>query len=253
MSEKPRLYADLAWLWPMWGDHRDEYARYSAHITRLIRQYARRPVASLLDISCGGGKNVFNLKHAFQVTGLDLSPVMLNLASSLNPECEFIIGDMRTFSLDRKFDAVVMDDGISYMLNRTDLAEAMGNAFSHLEPGGVLIATPDVTTETFRQNLTTCTPGVREYQPEGVDVVFVQNVYDPDPRDEQYESTMIYLIREHGRLRVETDRHVLGIFSRNVWMQVLIDVGFEVHCEAFTDGENEYIMFACVKKSDATC
>ncbi|GAB6060207.1 hypothetical protein JCM31598_33240 [Desulfonatronum parangueonense] len=252
MGEKPRLYADLAWLWPMWGDYRDEYARYCAHVTRLIQRHARRPAATLLDISCGGGKNVFNLKHAFQVTGLDLSPAMLDLASSLNPECEFVIGDMRTFSLDRKFDAVVMDDGISYMLNRTDLAEALRNAFDHLKPGGVLIATPDVTTETFRQNLTTCTPGVREYQPEGIEVVFVQNVYDPDPLDEQYESTMIYLIREQGRLRVETDRHELGIFSLDAWMDILSDIGFEVHRAAYADGESEYLTFACIKKTDTS-
>jgi len=52
----------------MWGDPTVEYAHYCAHVNRLIRQHAQRPVASLLNIGCGGGKNVFNLKEHYQVT-----------------------------------------------------------------------------------------------------------------------------------------------------------------------------------------
>ena len=68
------LYTDLAWLWPMWGDAATEYAHYCQHVTGLIRQYAKRPATTLLDIGCGGGKNVLNLKREFNVTGVDLSP-----------------------------------------------------------------------------------------------------------------------------------------------------------------------------------
>jgi trans-aconitate methyltransferase len=92
MTDTGRLYSDLAWLWPMWGEASVEYARFSAHISELIRRHARRPVSTLLDIGCGGGKNVFNLKKDFRVTGLDLSPEMLAQAGALNPECEFIRG-----------------------------------------------------------------------------------------------------------------------------------------------------------------
>jgi hypothetical protein len=81
------LYTDLAWLWPMWGDAGTEYAHYCQHVTGLIRQYAARPVATLLDIGCAGGKNVLNLSREFNVTGLDLSPAMLAQAKELNPAC----------------------------------------------------------------------------------------------------------------------------------------------------------------------
>ncbi len=70
-KDTSHLYTDLAWLGPMWGDPATEYAHYCQHVTELIRQYAKRPVATLLDI--GGGKNVLNLKREFNVTGLDLS------------------------------------------------------------------------------------------------------------------------------------------------------------------------------------
>jgi SAM-dependent methyltransferase len=242
-----RLYSDLAWLWSMWGSHTAEYARYCDHAVRLIRQYSQRPVASLLDISCGGGKNIFNLKRHFQVTGVDLSPTMLDLAATLNPECDFVQGDMRDFSLDKRFDAILMDDGVSYMTSRADLAAALQNAFRHLEAGGVMVVTPDVTTENFCQNRTTCTPASEDTKPDGIDVIFVENTYDPDPTDEHYETTMVFLIREQGKLRVETDLHILGLFSLDTWRQLLRDAGFVIQEKGFSEDEDNYLTFACVK------
>jgi len=243
MKDTCHLYTDLAWLWPMWGDAATEYAHYCQHVTCLIRQHAKRPAATLLDIGCGGGKNVLNLKREFQVTGLDLSPAMLAQSKELNPDCTFVEGDMRTCRLGRTFDSVLMDDAISHMSCRTDFVEAFRTAYSHLNPGGVLIATPDVTIEAFQQNKTTTTRATRN----GLDVVFVENVYDPDPTDEQYETTILYLIRDHGRFRIDTDHWILGIFSLDTWRQVLRDTGFEIHEGRYNPGEDEYTVFACVK------
>ena len=177
-----RLYSDLSWLWPMWGDAEVEYAQYCAHVEDLIRRYARRPVVTLLDIGCGGGKNVFNLKERFRVTGLDLSPAMIAQARMLNPDCEFIEGDMRSFALGKTFDAVL-----------------------------------------------------------------IENSYDPDPSDDQFEATMLFLIRENGFLRVETDRYTLGLFSLETWRATLSETGFLAHEGTYADGQDEYTVFACLK------
>jgi SAM-dependent methyltransferase len=243
-----RLYTDLAWLWPLWGDHTTEYARYCEHVVRLIEKHTEHPVKSLLDISCGGGKNVYNLKHHFTVTGLDVSRAMIKLAIELNPECEFAEGDMRNFSLGQSFDAILMDDGISHMTGRADLAAALRCAGQHLKTGGVMVLTLDVTSETFIQNQTTCSQAVRRLTPEGLDIAFVENIYDTDPADEQFEASMIYLIRENGRLRIESDRFTLGLFSLDTWRQLLSDATFEIHQATFVDGDNEYISFACIKR-----
>jgi len=247
MENTCRLYTDLAWLWPMWGDAADEYAHYGRHVAGLIEQHAARPAATLLDIGCGGGKNVFTLKERFSVTGVDLSPAMLAQARQLNPESTFVRGDMRTFRLGTTFDAVLMDDAISYMTCLADFAAAFRTASVHLNPGGVLIATPDVMVETFQQNRTIVTPATRAGSRDELDVVFVENLYDPDPADEQYETTVLYLIREHGRLRIETDHWTMGLFSRETWKRVLQEIGFEVHEGRYNAGEDEYTVFACVK------
>lgn len=243
MSDTFRLYTDLAWLWPMWGDATAEYAHYCQHVAARIRQHASRPVTTLLDMGCGGGKNALNLKREFDVTGVDLSPAMLEQAKSLNPECRFVEGDIRTCRLGRTFDAVLMDDAISHMNCLADFVAAFRTAHAHLSPGGVLVVTPDVTTETFVQNRTT----VASATSNGLDVVFIENVHDPDPADEQYETTILYLIRDHGRLRIETDRWTMGVFSHDTWRYVLRETGFEVHEGRFCLAGDEYTVFACVK------
>jgi len=243
MPDTNRLYTDLAWLWPMWGDAATQYAHYCQHVSDLIRQYAKRPTSTLLDIGCGGGKNALNLNRKFTVTGLDLSAAMLAQAKELNPCCTFVQGDMRTFRLDRTFDAVLMDDAISHMNCRADLVAAFRTAYAHLNPGGVMIATPDVTTETFQQNKTTTTLATGD----GFDVVFVENVYDPDPTDEQYETTILYLIRDQGCLRIETDHWTMGAFSLDTWRRVLRESGFEVHEVQYDSGEDNYTTFIGVK------
>jgi SAM-dependent methyltransferase len=247
MTSTFRLYSELSWLWPLWGDATVEYARYCEHVTYLIRRYTLRPSETLLNIGCGGGKNLLNLRKEFLVTGLDLSPAMVAQARALNPGCEIVEGDMRSFALGRTFDAILMDDAISFMDNRTDFEAALGTAYAHLAPGGVLIATADVTKETFQQNRTTTTPAAGAARPADLDVVFVENVYDPDPTDEKYEATMIFLIRRKGVLRVETDRYSLGVFSRDTWRRVLSDTGFEVYEGTYADDPDEYVVFACVR------
>ena len=216
-------------------------------MVRLIREHAQISVHSLLNVGCGGGKNVFNLKRHYDVTGLDLSPRMLELAQDLNPECEFVQGDMRTFSLQRMFDAVLVDDAVSYVASRADLGATFAAVWRHLSPGGVVVVSPDDTKETFVQNRTVVTSAVGKRKPANVEVMFVENSYDPNPDDDHYEGTMVYLIREDGKLRVETDRHVLGLFPLDVWREALTAVGFRVHEETYVEGDKEYVTFVCLK------
>jgi hypothetical protein len=126
---------------------------------------------------------------------------------------------------------------------RTDFVTAFRTAYAHLNSGGVLVATPDVTIETFQQNKTTTTTATRD----GLHVVFVENMYDPDPTDEQYETTILYLIRDHGCLRIETEHWTMGIFSLDTWRKVLREMGFEIHEGQYHPGGDAYTVFTCVK------
>ena len=136
-----------------------------------------------------------------------------------------------------------MDAAIAYMATLDDLKAALRQAHAHLEPGGVLVVTPDVTPEAFEQNATHVTQASQN----GLDVVFIENVFDPDPSDTHYETTVVYLIRQDGQLRVETDHWRLGIFPMATWHHVLNDIGFDVHPHPFELGGDGYTLLACTQ------
>jgi SAM-dependent methyltransferase len=241
-----RLYADLAWLWPLWGSPA-EYAPYCRNVTDLIHKYAQREVRTLLNLCCGGGKNVYNLKQNFSVSGLDLSTDMLGLAKELNPECRFFQADMRTFAIPETFDAILIDDGIMYMTSESDLLAVFERAYEHLRSGGVMVVGPDSTKETFVQNWSSITQADPENLPDNLEVVFVENNYDPNPDDTVFEGLMIYLIRERGVLRIEQDQHVLGLFPQETWENLLKSAGFEIHQEIYKEDNETFTEFVCIK------
>lgn len=218
-----RLYEDLAWTWPIVSPP-EHYADEAKGFWRFLRMGAMGPVHDVLHLGSGGGHVDANLKRHVQITGVDLSPSMLRLARRLNREVEYRRGDMRSVRLGRAFDGVMISDAVSYMRTPRDLARAFATAFRHLRPGGAFVTYAEMARERFVQNWTETIRGRRG----NVEVVFVENRYDPNPRDTTFESTFLYLIRRRGRLTVETDRHVLGLFPTATWRQTLRGAGFLV-------------------------
>lgn len=150
---------------------------------------------------------------------------MIALARRLNPEIRYVKGDMRTVRLEDRFDSVALLDAVNYMLSEDDLAATFQTAFHHLKRGGVLLTFVEALPEQFEQNRTTAeNMGGRS----GVEVVFIENCYDPDPADTTYEATHVHIIRDRGKLRIETDSHLCGIFPLETWLRLLGEVGFKV-------------------------
>ena len=236
-----RLYGGLAWLWPILSDP-THYRHEAAAFRDAIRAHTSIPTTTLLDLGCGGGHNDLYLKQDFQVTGVDLSPGMLGHACRLNPEATYVQGDLRTVRLGTAFDAVIIADAIDYMLTEADLAAAFATAHAHLRPGGVFCTYAEHTRERFTQNQNKCWTGSRE----GVEVTFLENSYDPDVSDATFEGTFVYLIRERGRLRIETDRHLLGLFDLPTWRRLLTAARFDIVETTLAEEDEPPIpMFIC--------
>ncbi len=220
--EGPKLYSDLAGWWPLLSPPED-YTEEAAFYALVIQAYSRDPVQTLLELGSGGGSNASHLKEKFTLTLVDSSPQMLAVSKELNPECEHIEGDMRTLRLNREFDAVFIHDAICYMTSEEELREAIRTAYVHCKPGGVAVLAPDHVRETFRES--TSHGGV-----DGKDraLRYLEWTWDPDPSDCTYTVDYAYLLREKdGEMRVEHDRHVEGLFSREVWLRLLEEAGFE--------------------------
>ena len=119
-----------------------DYAAEAAQVSREVR--ARHPGASsLLDVACGTGSHLLHLRSDFSVSGVELASSMLEVARGRLPDVELHLGDMRTFDMGRRYDAVTcLFSAIGYMLRREDLDLAMATMARHLSPGGVLVVDP---------------------------------------------------------------------------------------------------------------
>jgi len=242
-TDQRRLYGDLAWIWPIISS-REEYIQESEEFSQLIRRHSQVEAKTLLNMGCGGGHNDFTLKKHFRLTSIDVSEGMLASARRLNPEVTYLAGDMRTLRLNETFDAVVVFDSISYMLTEEELRAAFTTAFLHLRPGGVFLTYQETNPQTFEQNCVGHQVGVQG----DTEIVFIENSYDPDPTDTTIEATFIYLIRRGGRLQIETDHHLCGIFPQETWLTLLRETGFGVR-EILGKTPEEVTTFVCVKPS----
>lgn len=240
MKEQRRMYKDLAWIWPIISP-KEDYVQEAEAFYRVINENSFIEVDEILHLGCGGGLIDYTLKNYARLTGLDLSEEMLTIAKRLNPEVEYLVGDMRTARLGRLFDGVFIADSIDYMLSENELRQAFETAFLHLRPGGIFCIYAETTPDRFEQNASF---GSSHHQDE-LEIAFFENLYDPDPQDTTYEMTFVYLIRRDGQLTIETDRHLGGIFPIETWLRLLSETGFEVQQAEF--GEEKNPLFICRK------
>jgi SAM-dependent methyltransferase len=236
------LYRDLA-PWFHLLTPPAEYADEAAFTLGLLREHVAGPLETMLELGSGGGNMASHLKRAMRLTLTDLSPQMLEISASINPECEHLIGDMRIVRLGRTFDAVLIHDAICYMTTEEDLRAAMLTAFDHLRPGGVAVLAPDHVRETFQ-------PGTDHGGEDGDAPAggraramrYLEWTADPDPLDTTYQVDYALLLREtDGSVAVRHDRHIEGLFPLQTWLDLLADVGFEAHPIEDDEGRTVFV------------
>jgi SAM-dependent methyltransferase len=133
-SRSARIY-DAVYSWK-------DYPREAELVHELVQ--ARKPGAeTLLDVACGTGAHLAELRRRYRCEGLDRNADLLAVARERLPDLPLHEGDMRDFDLGRRFDAVTcLFSSIGYMLTVPDLDAAVAAMARHLEPGGVLVVEP---------------------------------------------------------------------------------------------------------------
>ena len=243
-----KLYDDFAEWWPLMSAPED-YEEEATFYFNAMQEAADRRIETIIELGSGGGNNASFLKmRVKELVLVDLSEGMLAHSRKLNPECEHHQGDMRTFRLDRQFDAVFVHDAVMYMTSEADLGRAIETAFVHCRPGGVALFAPDHVRETFKPS-TDCgghDGGDRAMR-------YLEWSWDPDPDDTTTTTDYTYTFRERdGSVRVAHDRHIEGLFPRQTWLRLLRASGFEPRVVAFDHSELEpgaYELFVCVKRA----
>lgn len=225
-DKQPHLYTDLApWFHLLTAPA--DYEAGAVHALTVLTEAIGEPPVTILELGSGGGNNASHMKAHASLTLTDLSPEMLTLSRSINPECEHIEADMRTLRLaGRTFDAVFVHDAVSYLTTEADLRAAFETAFVHLRPGGAALLEPDHVRETYADDTDHGGHDSAD-QNDPRALRYLQWRTDPDPADTWYLDEFAYLLREaDGSTHVAIDRHTLGLFPRATWFELLADVGF---------------------------
>ena len=131
-----------------------DYHAETAELDRLVKEAC--PTAStLLDVACGTGAHLAELRQRYEVEGADLSPAMLAVARGRLPGVLLHQADMRTLDLGRRFDAVIcLFSSIGYVTDPSEMRSTVARLAAHVAPRGVLIldgwVRPDEWRDSFR-------------------------------------------------------------------------------------------------------
>ena len=235
----PRLYDDLARLWPHLSPP-DHYAPEAAAVRGILDEHLGEPAAGqkwrILELGAGGGHTLVHLAEHFDCVAVDLSQPMLDQCKALNPGVPCVQGDMRSVQLGETFDAVLIHDAIDYMLSEADVLATLRTAAGHLREGGVALIAPTYVRETFVDGDVaddgTTIPGIGDPRSESAsgagltddELTYFTFVHDRDPEDSVFEMILLYLIRDGQTRRVETieDRHTCGLFAADHWLAMMM-------------------------------
>jgi len=99
------------------------------------------PGSSVLDVGCGAGVPItrYLMQQGFQLTGIDASPRMIEIARS-RLDCDLVVMDMRSLNLDSSYDGILSWDAF-FHLSPGEQRSTMRLFCQHLNPGGSLLLT----------------------------------------------------------------------------------------------------------------
>jgi SAM-dependent methyltransferase len=243
-----KLYNELAWTWEILVSE-EEYIPEARFIQKTVKKHKKTSGNQVLDVGCGAGHHDLFLKHEYQIVGVDAGDKMLDLARKRNPQLDYHKGDMREFQLNRKFDVVMAMDMLMYNRSYADLEVTLRNFSEHLKTGGVLMFYVENIKEKFEQNKTR----FKRHKKGDIDIVLVENDYDPDPSDTEFECHLIFLIRKEGKLEIEVDRHSMGLFELRKILRILKNLKFKSYLYELDFSGRKYTnagpFFVCQKLS----
>ena len=126
------------------------YSGWVEYIHRILGQFHFKP-RTVLDLCCGTGTaSILLAGEGYDVTGIDVSPAMVERARQKAAEkrlqIDFRVQDASSLRLGRRYDLIVsLFDSLNYILDAAALQNAFHRVSEHLQPGGLFVF--DVNTE----------------------------------------------------------------------------------------------------------
>jgi SAM-dependent methyltransferase len=136
MLSKP--FSELAKVYDLIFDE-IEYNEWTEFTLETLRNLGRtlEPGSRVLDLACGtGSSSLPYLQRGFDVTGVDLSPEMLEVARVKLPGVPLFAQGFTELDLPDRFDLIsCVFDSLNNLTDPQDLERAFARVFAHLRPG----------------------------------------------------------------------------------------------------------------------
>ncbi len=221
MAKGVRQYEELAKYYDLLYEWKD-YKKEGKILASLIQRYKTSAGSDLLDVGCGTGKHIAQLRGRFDCVGMDASEAMLHVAKRNVRGVEFILGDMTDFDLGRKFDVILcLFSAIGFVRTYSKLARTLRNFAGHLDEGGVVIIEPWFTRTTVEdEHVSVLTQGSDDLKIARVDHSYVKDGLSII--DERI------VVAEKGiGIRSYRDRMVLALFERDEFLKLMRQAGLQ--------------------------
>jgi ubiquinone/menaquinone biosynthesis C-methylase UbiE len=234
------MYTDSAEVYDAIYSSRIDFPAAAERLRGLIKQHKRTSGVTLLDVACGTGAFLTCLREWYEVEGLDLAPAMLAVARRKDPDVTFHEADMADFDLGRRFDALsCLGSSIGYVGTTSRLRQTLQTFARHLLPGGVVIVERWFVPEEW-------IPGhlSAELVEQPDRKIVRMNISSQDGRLAIMD--MHYLVASPLGFDHFTERHEMGLFTRDEYLLAFRAAGLDVVDEApsFLPGRGLYVAVA---------
>lgn len=123
-----------------WDDARGDTLREGAWLEPFLGLIPQG--GPVLDLGCGSGRPLARhfIERGHPVTGVDTSPELIGMCRRRFPDQTWVVGDMRTLALGRRFDGLLAWNSLFHLTHADQ--RAMFEVFrAHAAPGAVLMFT----------------------------------------------------------------------------------------------------------------
>ena len=219
------------------------YEQWSQYLINLLKEGGAGQ--SGLDIGCGNGYFTRALTRAgYSVTGIDISPRMLDTAQKLalkeGIKAEFLLGDITKIKVNSKKDfCLAINDCINY-IPKNRLKAAFSHVYGALKKGGTFIF--DISSAEKLKN----TIGNNLFAEDTDDISYIW--FNTLSGDSVTMDLTFFERRSDGKYMRYDERHIQYIYEDEEILSALNEAGFEAKSEGHLGKDKrERINFICTR------
>lgn len=140
---KMEVFQDYAYYYNAFYQDKD-YKGEAAQVDFLLKKYGNH-ISKLVNYGCGTGRHDIELrKLGYQCSGIDISPVMIDIAKqnayNEHMDISFEVADIRSYEPQKNYDAVIsLFHVMSYQNENEDIVAAFQSARKALDKGGLFL------------------------------------------------------------------------------------------------------------------